>query len=380
MINSLSENTTSQSIAMSNPIVGSDASVHPMGSGTMIYLENSSDFDFYNYCQPTAMAMYIDYLGRRIDPGLLYGRPMSTSINNIFNTILDGSFGDQIVSLRDYLNSYKLSSKLSFTVNYLDNNDHESSGGGPTSEQIFSKHKERINLNMPTLVEYTDYSSVGHPSFSHIMLGIGYEDSGFYIVRDTWGKDSNPIDDDFFYSTGLRDYALIWAQYTDSDPSHKWGSVTLRTGDSGEQVRMLENMLYVLYYEAGPYDGVFDTSLLNAVKAFQADNGLSTDGVVGTNTFSKLKLAHMFKYDSTIAARTLSVGKKGDDVAQLQCRLKGTAAYNGGIYYKGNIDGIFGSQLFDALKAFQSKNGLTADGVCGSATYQKLTYSDWLLP
>lgn len=55
-------------------------------------------------------------------------------------------------------------------------------------------------------------------------------------------------------------------------------------------------------------------------------------------------------------------GSKGEEVIQIQTRLK-----NWG-YYNGVIDGVYGTGTFNAVKSFQRKNGLTADGVAGSKT------------
>lgn len=55
-------------------------------------------------------------------------------------------------------------------------------------------------------------------------------------------------------------------------------------------------------------------------------------------------------------------GSQGSEVTKIQQKLK-----NWG-YYSGNVDGIYGSKTVSAVKKFQSKNGLTADGICGSRT------------
>jgi N-acetylmuramoyl-L-alanine amidase len=61
--------------------------------------------------------------------------------------------------------------------------------------------------------------------------------------------------------------------------------------------------------------------------------------------------------------QTLSkVGSTGDEVKQIQTRLK-----NWG-YYNGKIDGIYGTQTKNAVLYFQKKNGLTADGIAGAET------------
>ena len=59
-------------------------------------------------------------------------------------------------------------------------------------------------------------------------------------------------------------------------------------------------------------------------------------------------------------------GSRGDEVKQIQTKLK-----NWG-YYNGNIDGIFGSETEKAVKAFQRKNNLTVDGIVGDKTLKEL--------
>ena len=44
-------------------------------------------------------------------------------------------------------------------------------------------------------------------------------------------------------------------------------------------------------------------------------------------------------------------------------------------YYKGIVDGIYGSKTKSAVKSFQKKNGLTADGIVGTKTAKALGIS-----
>lgn len=62
----------------------------------------------------------------------------------------------------------------------------------------------------------------------------------------------------------------------------------------------------------------------------------------------------------------LRQGSSGGEVKEVQRRLK-----NWG-YYSGSVDGIFGAKTTEAVKYFQRKNGLTADGIVGKATYEAL--------
>ena len=59
-------------------------------------------------------------------------------------------------------------------------------------------------------------------------------------------------------------------------------------------------------------------------------------------------------------------GASGATVTEVQTRLK-----NWG-YYSGEVDGMFGSATEKAVKYFQQKNGLTADGVVGAQTLAAL--------
>lgn len=63
---------------------------------------------------------------------------------------------------------------------------------------------------------------------------------------------------------------------------------TLRNGSNGTQVMVLQFLLNAKGYSAGNADGIFGTKTLSAVKAFQKVNGLSVDGIVGKQTWSKL--------------------------------------------------------------------------------------------
>ena len=59
-------------------------------------------------------------------------------------------------------------------------------------------------------------------------------------------------------------------------------------------------------------------------------------------------------------------GSRGNEVTQIQTKLKRWG------YYNGSIDGIYGTKTLEAVKYFQRKNGLTADGVAGPATLKAM--------
>lgn len=67
-----------------------------------------------------------------------------------------------------------------------------------------------------------------------------------------------------------------------------------------------------------------------------------------------------------VAIATSKFGSSGEEVRQIQQKLK-----NWG-YYNGAVDGVYGSKTVAAVKKFQQKNGLTADGIAGQKTLQAL--------
>jgi N-acetylmuramoyl-L-alanine amidase len=61
-------------------------------------------------------------------------------------------------------------------------------------------------------------------------------------------------------------------------------------------------------------------------------------------------------------AAALRYGDSGESVRQMQSKLKAWG------YYSGGVDGVFGAQTREAVKRFQRRNGLTADGIVGVQT------------
>lgn len=72
-------------------------------------------------------------------------------------------------------------------------------------------------------------------------------------------------------------------------PAPKRTLSTIRQGSRGELVRYAQQKLYSkLYGEVGTADGVFGAKTANAVRAFQRENGLVVDGIIGPRTWAVL--------------------------------------------------------------------------------------------
>ncbi|HEX3651100.1 MAG TPA: peptidoglycan-binding protein, partial [Pseudonocardiaceae bacterium] len=138
----------------------------------------------------------------------------------------------------------------------------------------------------------------------------------------------------------------------------------LRRGDVGPavvDVRSTLVSLQLLPESDGPVVAGFDLALEQAVRAFQQQRGLITDGVVGPATFRALRDA-TYRLGGRPLAYLVSQPITGDDVFALQERLLELG------YDAGRPDGMFGPQTEQALRSFQRDYGLVVDGICGPAT------------
>ena len=140
---------------------------------------------------------------------------------------------------------------------------------------------------------------------------------------------------------------------------------SLRMGDSGSAVKDLQTKLKKLGYYDGTVDSTFGSGTYAAVKAFQKKYNLTADGVAGSETLKKLDSAYK-NADSDKDDDSLRKGATGSAVKNLQTKLKKLGFYNA------SIDGDYGDTTVAAVKAFQKKYNLTADGVAGSETLKKL--------
>jgi peptidoglycan hydrolase-like protein with peptidoglycan-binding domain len=136
---------------------------------------------------------------------------------------------------------------------------------------------------------------------------------------------------------------------------------TLQSGSTGGDVRRLQRLL-VMMKLLGPdqIDGTFGPKTKGAVEDFQGGEGLTVDGVVGPATWAALPADP----DTPELAR----GASGGAVSGLQKGLH-TFGGSGAPTDPGPIDGDFGHRTEQAVKAYQSGHGLTADGIVGDRTW-----------
>jgi N-acetylmuramoyl-L-alanine amidase len=143
----------------------------------------------------------------------------------------------------------------------------------------------------------------------------------------------------------------------------------LRRGDAGPavaEVRATLAGLGLLPSANGTGEPAqYDLPLEQAIRAFQQQRGLITDGIVGQATYQALRDA-TYRLGGRPLAYLVSAPVSGDDVLTLQERLLELG------YDAGRPNGVFGAQTELALRTFQRDYGLTVDGMCGTETVRAL--------
>lgn len=165
----------------------------------------------------------------------------------------------------------------------------------------------------------------------------------------------------------------------------------LRLGSGGEDVVEIQRQLnrIAVNYPSIPKitesTGYFEQTTQTAVKQFQKIFNLVQDGIVGKDTWYKIKqiyngiksLSELYSEGITISEierkyeRLLKLGTRGPSVRILQYYLQFLSFFNLKLPYV-SMDGIFGQETYDAVLTFQSLYGLEVDGIVGKNTWDMI--------
>ena len=186
---------------------------------------------------------------------------------------------------------------------------------------------------------------------------------------------------------GQRTWNTLYAAWVDAQSDlggTAWPGTALRRGAAGMEVRLVQ---FWLRLAADNYsalrtvtvDGSYGAATVSAVEAFQTLFGLTPDGVVGRSTWNKLREVGLAVANKIVAANvapgqfttTTRAGSSGTAVRAVQYYLRRLAAYYSDVP-RVAVDGKFGAATTRAVKAWQSRAGLTVDGVVGRLTFQSL--------
>ncbi|MDR1000707.1 MAG: peptidoglycan-binding protein [Clostridiales bacterium] len=188
------------------------------------------------------------------------------------------------------------------------------------------------------------------------------------IGRDTWNKI-------------VQEYNNLTVESPTPTPAYP--GYLISYGSQGQYVLMMQEYLNAIarVYSSIPTvtaDGKFGTATRNAVIAFQRLFGLTSDGIIGQDTWNRIvyeynKLQQEPSVPSYPAypGYLISYGSQGEYVRRLQSYLNEISRFYPSVPSV-TADGIFGAGTRNAVIAFQNLFGLSSDGIVGEGTWNRI--------
>lgn len=143
-----------------------------------------------------------------------------------------------------------------------------------------------VLLGMPTLAAARTWPTVRSGDSGRNVVTVQYllREWGYSVTVDgAFGPGTDSAVKSFQSSKGLSADGIVGA--------NTWEKlvITASSGATGNEVRAIQDQLRNRWgYSAVPIDGTFGSSTVTAVKSFQTSKGLTSDGIVGPNTWSAL--------------------------------------------------------------------------------------------
>lgn len=174
------------------------------------------------------------------------------------------------------------------------------------------------------------------------------------------------------------------------------GTTTLRHGMQGDAVEKLQEDLDELDYYTGSVTGKYGNLTKEAVRLFQRDYDLTSDGIAGPKTLAKIRSVlsgveesetdEEDKEESVNTGTTVTVKPSVslDEVSKLNTEVTLRRGSRSGYvtrlqkaltalgYFTDKCDGSYGNNTEEAVKLYQKAKGLTDDGVAGRATLRAI--------
>jgi Putative peptidoglycan binding domain/CHAP domain len=140
----------------------------------------------------------------------------------------------------------------------------------------------------------------------------------------------------------------------------------------GREVANLQERLTALGYAPGPIDGAYGPTTATAVRAFQRDNQLEMDGVVGPETRKALRSARKPKSQQPVVRRASSLGAKALAEAVKHVGKKerpaGSNRCEFGKWF--GVDGVPWCAIFVSFCFAKGANYVIAAGFKGAGCYR----------
>ena len=243
-------------------------------------------------------------------------------------------------------------------------------------DEIFNSYITKGNQIQPYFAEYCDGKNVtckGMSQWGTVTLA-NQGRTPIQILRNYYGSDINLV-----------------SNVPVKNIRESYPGTLLRLGTVGEDVRTIQRQLnrirrnYPSIPNIPQTNGVFEATTRAAVRQFQSIFNLAVDGIVGRATWYKIKriynavikVSELYSEGITISDidRIYSTsprrGSRGNEVKLIQYYLNFLSFFNNRLPSI-DADGIFGPATENAVKAFQSEYGLTADGIVGRDTWNRL--------
>lgn len=243
-------------------------------------------------------------------------------------------------------------------------------------DEIFNSYITKGNQIQPYFAEYCDGKNVtckGMSQWGTVTLA-NQGRTPIQILRIYYGSDINLV-----------------SNVPVKNIRESYPGTLLRLGTVGEDVRTIQRQLnrirrnYPSIPNIPQTNGVFEATTRAAVRQFQSIFNLAVDGIVGRATWYKIKriynavikVSELYSEGITISdidriySTSLRRGSRGNEVKLIQYYLNFLSFFNNRLPSI-DADGIFGPATENAVKAFQSEYGLTADGIVGRDTWNRL--------
>ena len=243
-------------------------------------------------------------------------------------------------------------------------------------DEIFNSYITKGNQIQPYFAEYCDGKNVtckGMSQWGTVTLA-NQGRTPIQILRNYYGSDINLV-----------------SNVPVKNIRESYPGTLLRLGTVGEDVRTIQRQLnrirrnYPSIQNIPQTNGVFEATTRAAVRQFQSIFNLAVDGIVGRATWYRIKriynavikVSELYSEGITISdidriySTSLRRGSRGNEVKLIQYYLNFLSFFNNRLPSI-DADGIFGPATENAVKAFQSEYGLTADGIVGRDTWNRL--------
>ena len=246
---------------------------------------------------------------------------------------------------------------------------------GDTTQEAVTRFQTQHGLEANGIVDETTFSLLFSDEAQYYTLTIGIENEDVLAMQERlveldymsdatgyYGDTTETAVKKFQKMNGLSEDGKIGRDTRELLYSSDAVANAYSLGESSDDILEYQKRLKELGYLYTEPDGVFGNDTKAAVQRFQESSGLVSDGYIGPQTRTALM-------SDDAQGNALSIGAEGDDVLNIQKRLKELG-------YISKTTGYFGSETDTAVRSFQHNNGLSVDGKVGANTISKLASSN----